>query len=67
MTIARIAVPVAATILLAACSGPEGESGTTSAEERQLDEAAAALDEAQADYEAAVQMPDPAADSEFRD
>lgn len=44
---------------LAACGGAEDESGTTSAEERQLDEAAAALDEAQAEYETAIRTADP--------
>ncbi|MGJ8537465.1 MAG: hypothetical protein ACSHW2_09955 [Parasphingopyxis sp.] len=65
----RIAIPLSAAILLAACGGPDGASGTTSAEERQLDEAAAALDEAQADYEAAIQAPDPSmsAESETQD
>lgn len=48
MTIAGLAV-------LAACSSGDNQAGTTSAEERQLDEAAAALDEAQAEYESAIQ------------
>lgn len=60
MTKHRTALPMAAIILLAACGSPEGEAGITSSEERQLDEAAAALDETQADYEAAIQTPDPA-------
>ncbi|RED17597.1 hypothetical protein [Parasphingopyxis lamellibrachiae] len=64
MTNTRIVAPFAAAILLAACGSPDGDSGMTSAEERQLDEAAAALDEAQADYEAAIQAPDPTASAE---
>ncbi len=64
MTNTRIAIPLAAIILLAGCGSPEGETGITSAEERQLDEAASALDEAQADYETAIQTPDPAAEPE---
>jgi len=59
MTNNRAALSLAAIILLTGCASPEEETGVTSAEERQLDEAAAALDEAQADYEAAIQTPDP--------
>lgn len=42
-------------VSLAACSGTGDEAGLTSAEDQQLDEAAAALDEAQEEYEAAIQ------------
>lgn len=42
-------------VSLAACSGGGDEAGLTSAEDQQLDEAAAALDEAQEEYEAAIQ------------
>jgi major membrane immunogen (membrane-anchored lipoprotein) len=67
MTKNRIALPMAAIVLLAACGSSEGESGTTSAEEQQLDNAAAALDEAQADYEAAIQTPDAETAAETED
>ena len=40
---------------LVACGGGGDEAGLTSAEDQQLDEAAAALDEAQEEYEAAIQ------------
>ena len=58
----RFALLLALIILPAACGSPDAQSGTTSAEERQLDEAAAALDATQADYETALQTaePDPA-------
>jgi uncharacterized lipoprotein len=59
MTNTRIVVPLATAILLAACGSQESQEGITSAEENQLDEAAAALDQAQAEYEVAVQSPDP--------
>lgn len=55
----RTALPLGMIILLTACANGEDDAGITSAEERQLDEAAAALDETQADYEAAIQTPDP--------
>lgn len=58
----RLTFSFALIILLSACGSPDTQSGTTSAEERQLDEAAAALDATQADYESALQTgePDPA-------
>ncbi|MEO1167568.1 MAG: hypothetical protein AAFW97_02535 [Pseudomonadota bacterium] len=64
-----MAIPAAcgaAVLCLTACSGASDETGITSAEERELDEAAAALDEAQAEYEAAIQAaePDPQAPPE---
>ncbi|MEM8695825.1 MAG: hypothetical protein AAGE05_07355 [Pseudomonadota bacterium] len=46
-------------VSLVACGNADGQSGTTRAEERQLDEAAAALDEAQAEYESAIQAAEP--------
>ncbi|WP_299324443.1 hypothetical protein [Parasphingopyxis sp.] len=58
---------VTGALVLTACSaGAEDETGLTGAEERQLDEAAAALDEAQAEYEAAIQAaePEPQAETE---
>ncbi|MBC2778782.1 hypothetical protein [Parasphingopyxis marina] len=61
MNAKRFALPLLALSALPACSSPDAEQGLSSAEERQLDEAAAALDEAQADYEAAVQTPETAA------
>ncbi|MGP1352311.1 MAG: hypothetical protein ACTS1Z_03240 [Parasphingopyxis sp.] len=50
----------AAMIGLSACSAADGDAeGLTRAEERELDEAAAALDAAQAEYEAAIQSAEP--------
>ena len=46
---------IVALVSLAACSGGGDEVGLTSAEDQQLDEAAAALDEAQEEYESAIQ------------
>jgi hypothetical protein len=48
-------IAIASLVTLVACSGGGDEPGLTSAEDRQLDEAAAALDEAQQDYESAIQ------------
>ena len=48
-------IAIASLVTLVACSGGGDEQGLTSAEDRQLDEAAAALDEAQQDYESAIQ------------
>lgn len=67
MTNNRTALSLAAIILLTGCASPEEETGISSAEERQLDEAAAALDDAQADYEAAIQTPGPDPVSETED
>ncbi len=50
-----IPLAMAAALLLAACGTAENEDGLTSAEQRELDEAAASLDEAQAEYENALQ------------
>jgi len=61
MNAKRFAWPLLALCALPACGSPDAEQGLSSAEERQLDEAASALDEAQADYEAAVQLPEPEA------
>ena len=45
---------------LSACSAADEDTdGLTRAEERELDEAAAALDAAQAEYEAAIQSAEP--------
>ena len=46
--------------IVAACSAGGDEAGLTPAEDRQLDEAAAALDEAQAEYETAIEEAQPA-------
>ncbi|QLC25100.1 hypothetical protein HFP57_08730 [Parasphingopyxis algicola] len=59
MKISHILISSMLVAPLAACGGTQGESGTTSTEERQLDEAAAALDEAQAEYETAIRTPEP--------
>lgn len=50
---------VAGILSLTACTGYEDETGTTGAEERQLDDAAAAFDAAQIEYEAAIQIAEP--------
>lgn len=54
---------IASLVLLVACSGGGDETALTSAEDRQLDEAAAALDEAQQDYETAIQSAPPDAEA----
>ena len=64
----RLALSLASVILLAACGSSDAQSGTTSAEERQLDEAAAALDATQSDYQNALQAAEPdLADEEAED
>lgn len=60
----RIVLPFAAAICLSACGSADDQQGLTSTEERELDEAAAALDEAQAEYEAALQQPPAETDRE---
>lgn len=60
----RIVLLFAAPICLSACGAAGDQQGLTSAEERELDEAAAALDEAQAEYEAALQQPTAETDRE---
>lgn len=64
MPFTRILLPLAGALLLAACGGTDDEAGITSTEERQLDDAAAALDDAQAEYEAAIQTPAPESSEE---
>ena len=44
---------------LGGCGDANDEAALTSTENRELDEAAAALDAAQAEYEAAIQTPPP--------
>lgn len=64
----RLVLPLASIILLAACGSPDAQSETTGAEERELDEAAAALDATQADYQNALQTAEPdLADGEAED
>lgn len=64
----RLVLPLASIILLAACGSPDSQSETTDAEERELDEAAAALDATQADYQNALQTAEPdLADGEVED
>lgn len=64
LTAGRHLWAVAAVALVGACGAENGEQGLTSAEERELDEAAAALDEAQIEYENALQSPDQQASGE---